>query len=229
MLLLDVPYSEKDEAKALGARWDPEIKKWYVSDECDYYKFLKWIYREGNTVACENLYVVEGKKRCFKCGKETKVISFAADNYWLFDDMESLLGERVDLDELSRLDANNVKKNCYFTGDLNLVGMIENIPKPMYTYLRSKYNIKQCFSKTTRTTSMSNCCDNCDVLQGSFFLYEEVDSPFWIQSASDVEKLKFYKFPLKNDLIIDPGPISWSTSDSLMKEYGNFEVINLFD
>ncbi|MHA6629156.1 DUF5710 domain-containing protein [Pseudonocardia sichuanensis] len=28
-LYLDVPYAEKDEAKALGARWDPQIKRWY--------------------------------------------------------------------------------------------------------------------------------------------------------------------------------------------------------
>jgi hypothetical protein len=27
---LDVPYSEKDEAKALGARWDPGTKRWYA-------------------------------------------------------------------------------------------------------------------------------------------------------------------------------------------------------
>lgn len=26
---LDVPYAEKDEAKALGARWDPQVKRWY--------------------------------------------------------------------------------------------------------------------------------------------------------------------------------------------------------
>ncbi len=27
---LDVPFSEKDEAKALGARWDPSAKRWYA-------------------------------------------------------------------------------------------------------------------------------------------------------------------------------------------------------
>ena len=27
---LDVPYAEKDEAKALGARWDPEARRWYA-------------------------------------------------------------------------------------------------------------------------------------------------------------------------------------------------------
>ena len=30
---LDVPYSEKDDAKALGAKWDPKEKKWYASSQ----------------------------------------------------------------------------------------------------------------------------------------------------------------------------------------------------
>lgn len=32
---LDVPFKEKDEAKALGARWDGGAKKWYVPDGKD--------------------------------------------------------------------------------------------------------------------------------------------------------------------------------------------------
>ncbi|GIG66514.1 DUF5710 domain-containing protein [Phytomonospora endophytica] len=29
---LDVPYAEKDQAKAVGARWDPREKRWYAPD-----------------------------------------------------------------------------------------------------------------------------------------------------------------------------------------------------
>lgn len=43
VLFLDVPYKEKDEAKLLGARWNPEMKKWYVEKRFDYPKFAKWI------------------------------------------------------------------------------------------------------------------------------------------------------------------------------------------
>ncbi|MBE0438071.1 MAG: hypothetical protein IBX56_20010 [Methylomicrobium sp.] len=32
-ILLDVEYSEKDEVKAMGARWNSEIKSWYVTVE----------------------------------------------------------------------------------------------------------------------------------------------------------------------------------------------------
>nr|WP_232102429.1 DUF5710 domain-containing protein [Stutzerimonas stutzeri] len=29
---MKVPFAEKDEAKALGARWDPQAKVWYVPE-----------------------------------------------------------------------------------------------------------------------------------------------------------------------------------------------------
>lgn len=31
ILYLDVPYSLKDEAKRLGARWDAEARQWYIN------------------------------------------------------------------------------------------------------------------------------------------------------------------------------------------------------
>lgn len=41
--LLKVPYAEKDEAKQLGARWDPKRKKWYVPQGVDTAPFSRWI------------------------------------------------------------------------------------------------------------------------------------------------------------------------------------------
>lgn len=29
-LIINVPFSEKDEVKLLGAKWSPTLKKWYV-------------------------------------------------------------------------------------------------------------------------------------------------------------------------------------------------------
>lgn len=46
---LNVPFAEKDEAKALGARWDPARKRWYVQDK-DLAPFAKWL-REGGAAA----------------------------------------------------------------------------------------------------------------------------------------------------------------------------------
>ncbi|CCE22497.1 DUF5710 domain-containing protein [Methylotuvimicrobium alcaliphilum] len=39
---LNVPYAQKDAAKALGARWDPAQKKWYVPGNKDISLFAQW-------------------------------------------------------------------------------------------------------------------------------------------------------------------------------------------
>jgi len=43
MKVLKVPYAEKDEAKALGARWNPTRKSWYVPDGVDVAPFARWL------------------------------------------------------------------------------------------------------------------------------------------------------------------------------------------
>lgn len=40
---LDVPYKQKDEAKALGAKWDTGARSWYVPDGVDAAHFSKWL------------------------------------------------------------------------------------------------------------------------------------------------------------------------------------------
>jgi len=40
---LNVPYAEKEAAKALGARWDPAKKKWYAPADLDKMLFEKWL------------------------------------------------------------------------------------------------------------------------------------------------------------------------------------------
>ena len=41
-VFLNVPFAEKDEAKRLGARWDPARKKWYVPNGVDAEQFSRW-------------------------------------------------------------------------------------------------------------------------------------------------------------------------------------------
>jgi hypothetical protein len=40
---LKVPYSQKDEAKRKGARWDAGRKVWYVENVEDLSPFLQWM------------------------------------------------------------------------------------------------------------------------------------------------------------------------------------------
>lgn len=40
---LKVPFSEKDEAKSLGAKWDPSLKTWYIPDGVDISPLAQWL------------------------------------------------------------------------------------------------------------------------------------------------------------------------------------------
>ncbi|MDP3089031.1 MAG: DUF5710 domain-containing protein [Methylotenera sp.] len=42
-IILKVPFNEKDQAKALGARWNAESKHWYVPQGIDTSPFEKWL------------------------------------------------------------------------------------------------------------------------------------------------------------------------------------------
>jgi hypothetical protein len=43
MNFLNVPYAEKDDARALGARWNPTRKRWYVPDGVALAPFERWL------------------------------------------------------------------------------------------------------------------------------------------------------------------------------------------
>lgn len=48
-ILLKVPFNEKDQAKALGAKWNAEVKQWYVPQDVDSIPFEKWFTRASTT------------------------------------------------------------------------------------------------------------------------------------------------------------------------------------
>ncbi|MCR5012490.1 MAG: DUF5710 domain-containing protein [Lachnospiraceae bacterium] len=39
---INCPFEQKDEAKALGARWDPNRKQWYYTGDKNPENFRKW-------------------------------------------------------------------------------------------------------------------------------------------------------------------------------------------
>ena len=42
-IYINCPYSEKDECKKLGARWDIDKRRWYIPAGLDTEPFKKWI------------------------------------------------------------------------------------------------------------------------------------------------------------------------------------------
>lgn len=201
-LLLDVPYKEKDKAKQLGAKWNVNLKKWYVESKNDYYKFEKWILsdknEDANVIICDYLYIVEGVKECFKCHKRTKVIGFGIENYFhIFkEDNEKTYME-------------------YESKEIHIASDLEALPKQFYKYLEEKYNYHMGHSRY-----YANHCNHCDALQGNFFLFDEIDSPFFIYSISKAQGIKLYKIKLEYDFVASID-ISYGSEDYLIEKYSS--------
>ena len=45
-IYLNCPYKDKEECKALGGKWDKDVRKCYITDDVDKSLFYKWIIEE---------------------------------------------------------------------------------------------------------------------------------------------------------------------------------------
>ncbi len=209
MLFLNVPYSEKEDVKKLGARWNPQKKKWYVEDRANYIKFAKWIIGDMEDViniVCDHFYVVETNRVCYKCGNITRVIGFAVENY--FD---------ITPDNNYSYSGFGFYKSCAIQSSL------EFLSQNFYDMLKEKYNYYLGYSKTTKKKYIANHCDHCNSIQGEFPLFCEPSSPFFVDSVEKAKNLKFYKFQLPYDIIIYNG-MSYSDlfESEMIKKYSTF-------
>lgn len=85
-LYLTTPYGEKDEAKALGAKWDPWVKRWWINKKRpDKQPFARWlpyepevappaINRERNTCTGCGTYIDIHIEFCAACREIHPVI-----------------------------------------------------------------------------------------------------------------------------------------------------------
>ncbi|WP_253279491.1 DUF5710 domain-containing protein [Pseudomonas brassicacearum] len=82
---LKVPFSEKDEAKSLGARWDPSLKTWYIPEGVDISPLAQWLpvteyadleHGPEFSVRAPYYYVIESVSDCWGCSNLTRVFSF---------------------------------------------------------------------------------------------------------------------------------------------------------
>ena len=214
MLILNVPYAQKEEAKALGARWYPEGKKWVVYSKKynDIIKFRKWL--DGSFIIRNELYIVEGKRVCWKCKKETPVICLAFKDY-------------------INLDFPEIRGDSFI-----LTSMLSELPCEIFNYMTKKYFFKMTYSRTRNEMYCANCCINCNCIQGEFHLFEEfLDSPFYPMTEDSARELTFNRIKLPFDFSTEfEAYLDFSEDDGLaispndlVNKYSKFEELNLFN
>lgn len=91
---LNVPFDEKDEAKELGAWWDPKRKQWYVRPNKDVTPFAHWNPKpdDGKCLGCgefiEEHDSHEGEEyKCGFCDRDIcgKCLPFSEEGSWRCD------------------------------------------------------------------------------------------------------------------------------------------------
>ena len=207
-LYIDVPFKEKDEAKELGARWDAKNKKWCVENKKDYPKFQKWILpldEDECMVLCDHFYIVEGVHTCFKCKKPTRVIGFGLENFYVFY-KDGVYGDNPEPE--------------YSSGEIHIASSLEPVNPAILGYLRERYNYYYGYSKFTNSNYYGNHCNNCGVLQGNFHLFEEVDTPFCVDSIEAAKALKLFRVKLPFDIKVS-SEVGFGSEDYLIKEYAD--------
>lgn len=223
-LFLNVPYEEKDEAKALGAKWNPRARKWYADvPRQDYLKFAKWILRDtDNTViATEYIFIVEGQRSCWNCGRSTRLVGLGiGEHIHMFDDGD---GPQFEIME-DYVDAGEELHLAWTDRE-------DEIPPKVRKYLKEKYSVKTGYSKTIHRDCFANHCDHCGALQGNFFVFQETDSPLNLMAEGDelikrASKLKVFMIPIDDDLQLN-WDVGFGSTDYAYFKYGHSEELIL--
>lgn len=191
---LAVPYAQKDEAKALGARWDPRKKVWFLAretfDEDDDQKklhiwtFRKWLPPVKDLSSCvrsSDYFLAETVRPCWKCGQETKLHGFLMPPGY-----SSLI-------EMSNYE-NEVQEDWYIWETILNVGAfvsyIDALPDAAVLRVQAlskSYRLN--YSKTVESSYWMNHCDRCNAPQGDFHLYSSPGVGFSVFYKEHAERV----------------------------------------
>jgi Domain of unknown function (DUF5710) len=163
---LDVPFAEKDEAKRLGARWDPTARTWYVPPGVAREAFARWL---PPPLPGGRLYparLVLFPTVCWRSREDTTAIGGA------------LVATRPSLGDVG---SDLVPRGwAFFSFDTVADAVVQLIPAEQLAQ-QGVGQLKRRSSKTAGSSYLSNGCRECGALIGSHLLGEELlaaEKPF---------------------------------------------------
>lgn len=203
MLLLNVPYAEKDEAKSLGAKWNPRLKKWYVTNSKDYYKFIKWFEEdyEERFLIYDYIYLVSKNRKCPYCGFENNEIKVMITEYYNFyfePDNDGEFYEYCSGADLPRI--------------IDLSSAKSLIKGKVLNFLKTNCNIDLV---NRRLSQHCKFCDRQIKISPSF--------DFGIYSLEETKNFTLYKIPIEEDVFLDD--VGWCSTDEYIYTYSKKIVV----
>lgn len=181
-VFLNVAFEEKDEAKALGARWNPTEKKWFVPVGKRIADFDRWLPANLRTPEAY-IYLIAAPRQCFSCRKIIEVIAFG-------------IPLATEDDEASELEPGELRWHDPEKFDwLTVVPRLDVFPTEIRELAERRYGFRPAESKTTGLYQLNNVCPHCGALQGEFFLHSE-RGPFLVSGREELAEHRFYKIPV---------------------------------
>ena len=172
---ISVPFSEKDHAKSLGAKWDPKEKSWYIPQGVSKQKFARWMLSESleTDESFQKLYppvyIVESKSSCWKCSQSSRVVCIASKG---FRDDEMNLSDFVTFSNVSY------------------------ISQELLTFVEESCSLyKPSYSKTAGGVYYMSHCEHCGAKLGDFFMHSEPGGAFHPVNKSDCKSINLVELP----------------------------------
>jgi len=187
-MILEVPFSEKDAAKSLGAKWNQKIKKWYVPRGVDEEGFNHWVPTEGSLTVMPPLFILKSWETCWSCGESADVFCLASAGVIDDDDEEK--------EELNM-----------FIQYLDLT----YIPDYLDTIFKTK--IPRYFMDYTKMSNSHyyvNHC-HCNAKLGDFYLHHEPEGAFHPICDEHAQEIIMYNLGFYGSVKIDA---SYEVGDS---------------
>lgn len=164
--ILNVPFSEKDEAKSLGARWNKNIKKWYVPAGVNASLFERWMLVE-NEFALPPLFIVKSAQECWKCSQSSDVYCIASSRF---------------------LDEDGTDNGFTIFSNLEKIDiLVEKLIKEYIPLYRPDY------SKMVEGVYYMNHCQHCSAKMGDFFMHSEPGRAFFPMTEYSAKKITIFQ------------------------------------
>jgi Domain of unknown function (DUF5710) len=155
---LNVPFHEKDEAKALGAKWDPQRRIWYAPGNLDSARLRKWLPDTSPNVRAASYFLVQGTRDCWRCALHTRVFGI-------------LLPAGYEALEVDDDPANDHWRAADEPTMLSYITFLADPIPARLRHLASRYRTD--YSQTTHSFYWMNHCDRCGIKLGDFETVEE--------------------------------------------------------
>lgn len=192
-LYLNVPYKEKDEAKHLGAKWDNNKKKWYISSSnSDITQFSRWLPSESYNFISDFFYLAQTERKCYKCNTLITVNAIVLPEGC----------KRIEKDSDDN-DKQDIQREFVTQDYHSILAYIKNIsPEALIEINKYANNYTLNYSATVNTTYYMSICTNCNAHQGDNFTTIDFNAPFSPRYMDDLKKIIFHKIsvPIKLDV-----------------------------